>query len=362
MRIRERYTVSSRIIPENNGGRTGMGFEASEVMRELDGQRVMREVDAQRVIREVDAQRVLRDSSHVASVSNVLRQYKQLTRDLSGIDRTRQYKQLARDLSGMDWMRRSIQGSMVPAIGDVRAAEKISRTGVYDSLAGLISARHLASLTVSHVAPESARRRLPGLARNLAGLSDYPRLQSDVLKQGRMLASVVGLSGSIAQAFDAHGLDSANLAAWILRSVQPVRTPALRSVLKSATTFGPIVVSPDYEDDAPFDYHPDLGRLLPETATESGGATEVEELWAEVVAFAQGIAHHHRTEVFLSVMTNGTRFVIRVSKHPIVAGTVAGTVGSAAGGIVSGDVVTGAVSGGVSGGVSALLTYLLTRR
>jgi hypothetical protein len=135
-----------------------MGFDASEVMRELDGQRVMREVDAQRV---------LRDSSHVASVSNSLRQYMNIARDLSGIAQ----------------LHRSIQGSMVPAIGDVRAAEMISRTGVYDSLAGLRSARHLASLTGSHVVPESVRRGLPGLlSRNLTGLSNYPRMPSDVLK------------------------------------------------------------------------------------------------------------------------------------------------------------------------------------
>jgi hypothetical protein len=191
MRIRERYTVSSRIIPENNGRRTGMGFEASEVMRELDGQRVMREVDAQRVIREVDAQRVLRDSSHVASVSNVLRQY----------------KQLARDLSGMDWMQRSIQGSMVPAIGDVWAAEM--------------------------------------------SLSNYARMQSDMV-------GYRSLRRSIAQAFESHGIDSANIAAWSLRRVQAIRTSALPPILKAATTFGPIVVSPDYEDDVPFDYHPDL--------------------------------------------------------------------------------------------------------
>jgi hypothetical protein len=37
--------------------------------------------------------------------------------------------------------------------------------------------------------------------------------------------------------------------------------------MKAATTFGPIVVSPDYEDDAPFDFHPDVqGWLLPETS------------------------------------------------------------------------------------------------
>jgi len=315
MRIRERYTVSSRIISENNGGRTGMGFEASEVMRELNGQRVMREVDAQRVIREVDAQRVLRDSSNVASVSNVLRQYKQLARDLSGIDRTRQYKQLARDLSRMDWMRRSIQGSMVPAIGDVWAAEM--------------------------------------------SLSNYARMQSDML-------GYRSLRRSIAQAFESQGIDSANIAAWSLRRVQAIRTSALPPILKAATTFGPIVVSPDYEDDAPFDYHPDLGWLLPKTATESGDAIDLEGPWPQVVAFTQGIAVRHGTEALLAVMGNGRRVVIRICKHPAVAGTAAGTlagaVGGAAGGLVSGDVVTDAVTNGVSGGVGALIMYLLPRR
>jgi len=298
-RIRERYTVSSRIISENNGGRTGMGFEASEVMRELNGQRVMREVDAQRVIREVDAQRVLRDSSNVASVSNVLRQY----------------KQLARDLSRMDWMRRSIQGSMVPAIGDVWAAEM--------------------------------------------SLSNYARMQSDML-------GYRSLRRSIAQAFESQGIDSANIAAWSLRRVQAIRTSALPPILKAATTFGPIVVSPDYEDDAPFDYHPDLGWLLPKTATESGDAIDLEGPWPQVVAFTQGIAVRHGTEALLAVMGNGRRVVIRICKHPAVAGTAAGTlagaVGGAAGGLVSGDVVTDAVTNGVSGGVGALIMYLLSRR
>jgi hypothetical protein len=277
-RIRERYTVSSRIILENNEGRTGMGFDASEVMRELDGQRVMREVDAQRV---------LRDSSHGASVSNDLRQY----------------KQLARDLNGMDWMRRSIQGSMVPAIGDVWAAEM--------------------------------------------SLSNYARMQSDML-------GYCGLRRSIAQAFESHGIDSANIAAWSLRRVQSIRTSALPPILKAATTFGPIVVSPDYKDDAPFDYHPDLGWRLPGTATESGDAIYLEGPWPQVVAFAQGIAVRHCTEALLSVMGNGSRVLIRVSKHPVTAAIV----GSAAGGVVSGDVVAAAVSGGISSGI----TYLLTRR
>jgi hypothetical protein len=85
-----------------------------------------------------------------------------------------------------------------------------------------------------------------------------------------------------------------------------------------------------------------------------------------VVAFAQGIAVRHGTEALLTVMGNGRRVVIRICKHPAVAGTAAGTlagaVGGAAGGLVSRDVVTDAVTNGVSGGVGALIMYLLSRR
>ena len=42
----------------------------------------------------------------------------------------------------------------------------------------------------------------------------------------------------------------------------------MQSLLKSMTTFGPIVILPDNED-AVFDYQPDLhGWLTPETATD----------------------------------------------------------------------------------------------
>jgi hypothetical protein len=45
-----------------------VGFDASEFMQEVDGQRV------------------LRDSSSIASVSKSLLQYKNIARDLSGVD------------------------------------------------------------------------------------------------------------------------------------------------------------------------------------------------------------------------------------------------------------------------------------
>src|SRR5215213_9887726 len=106
-----------------------MGFDASEVMRELDGQRVMREVDAQRV---------LRDASPVASVNNVLRQY----------------QRHARDLIGVDQLQRTIQGSMVHAIDYARIAE-MSSTIAYPSLT-----RVRDTLRASYVLDESVRRIL----------------------------------------------------------------------------------------------------------------------------------------------------------------------------------------------------------
>jgi hypothetical protein len=103
--------------------------------------------------------------------------------------------------------------------------------------------------------------------------------------------------------------------AWNLRHIKDVRTAAFRSVLKATTTFGPVVVSPDDEDDAPFDYLPELqGWLISETGAESGGAVDVEELWAEVVAFAVGIAQHHHSKVFIRAVGKDFRtFLIQVA-------------------------------------------------
>lgn len=103
--------------------------------------------------------------------------------------------------------------------------------------------------------------------------------------------------------------------------MQLIRTSALLSTLKAATTLGPIVISPDYEDDAPSDYHPDLqGWLLPETATESGDAIDVEELRIQMVAIVVSIARHHRTKALIRGLgKDGRTLLIQV------AGTVIGT-------------------------------------
>jgi hypothetical protein len=190
-----------------------------------------------------------------------------------------------------------------------------------------------------------------GIDRTLASFKASIVPPSDVLKQARN-AAYLGLGISIAVAFEAHGLDSVNIAAWSLRrSAQSIRTPALRSVLKAATTFGPIVVLPDYEDDAPFDYHPNLEWLLPETATVSGDA------WDVVVAFAQGVAVHHHNKALLSVIGNGMRVVIHVCTHPAAAGAIGGVISAPLGYEIGG--VVGAAFGGATG---PLITYVLTRR
>jgi hypothetical protein len=138
--------------------------------------------------------------------------------------------------------------------------------------------------------------------------------------------------------------------------VQSIRTPALQSLLKTTTAFGPIVVTPEFEDDTPFDYWPDLQWLLPETTTEPGDAIDVEELWAEVVAIARGIAHHHRTTVLLSVMGNGTRFLIRICKHPVAAEAIGGGIGGSIAFAIGGPV--GAAIGGASG---PIIAYVIMR-
>jgi hypothetical protein len=260
-----------------------MGFDASRAMRGLDTQRLP-----------------------ILSLPRELQQHHKMFRSLGGIDRMREF----------------VQGSTARNIETLRSAA-MSRGGVYADLvkASGTLIRPYKPPTLSYALSESMRRGLPGIARNLASLTDYSRMQSDVLKPATMLGSL-GMSSSIAQAFESHGLASSNIAAWSLRRVPSVRTPALQSFLKSATAFGPIVVSPDYEDEAPFDYHPDLGRLLPKTATKSGDDTEVEELWAEVVAFAQAIAVDHRTEALLSVIgKDGRNFLVQVAST-VVGGII----------------------------------------
>lgn len=288
-----------------------------------------------------------------------------------------QRRDLFRNLSGIGQMESSVYGKLARNIASLNppglATNKWSAIGAIGSYkADLVSDLLKSSLINPRTPP-------PGLAKLNHSLTSVAFKAIDLkpmIDMKPLLASLaqpridmrpwldgvvgnVGLANSVAGAFRFHGLYETHGATWNLRRVLLGNNPALRSILKNATIFGPIVVPPDYEGDTPFDYHPDLpGWLIPGTDTESEEDFDIEECWAEVVAFAQGIAGHHRTEVLLSVMSGDRRFVIRVVKHPAVAVTVAGAVGGAAGGAVSGEIVVG----GVSSGVGALVTYLLTRR
>jgi len=92
----------------------------------------------------------------------------------------------------------------------------------------------------------------------------------------------------------------------------------MQSFLNSATTFGPIVISPD--EDVSLGYHPDLqGWLIPEATTESGDAVDVEELRAQMVAILISIVRDHRTKALVRGLGHDVRMLLIQ-----VAGTVIG--------------------------------------
>ena len=83
--------------------------------------------------------------------------------------------------------------------------------------------------------------------------------------------------------------------------------PGWRSILRSVTAYGPVVVAP--EDDIPMppppsDYTPTLEGLIPETATSSDNAVTFEEAWLEVFTFGRAVAQHHHTKVLIRVVGN----------------------------------------------------------
>ena len=166
----------------------------------------------------------------------------------------------------------------------------------------------------------------------------------------------VGLANSVAESFRFHGLDSFQGAAWNLRQVRLGNNPGLRALLKNSTIFGPIVVRPDYEDDAPFDYHPDLRDVIPETDSSPEEGFDVEEYWAMVVAFDQGLAYLHHAPVLVNGLKGGARVVFRIVNHH--------TTRTAAGSTLS--TLVGHEIGGLEGvlftaTVTPYLVYLLTQ-
>jgi hypothetical protein len=265
--------------------------------------------DAGQVEPDSDARLVFRASPFLYSVNDVLKQHRKLARKISGVDRG------LRNFGGMDQGVRDVRSSNL-ALSAARLA------GITNPV-GASTASIYADLAKS-IVPESMRLGLPGLSRTLANIGYYPRPQSDALRYGKMFGNL-GVSSSIAQAAraaQAQSFASINSADWSLRIVHSFRTPALQSILNSSTTFGPIVVSPD-DEALPSNYHPDLQRwIIPETATKSGEAIDVEELLSQVFTFAVDKARQYRSDASISVVgKSGLRYLVRVSES-VVGGLI----------------------------------------
>jgi hypothetical protein len=240
-------------------------------------------------------------------VNHALKHYQKMAREISGVDR------MFRSVSRMDQVARFANSRSSLALSAARLAGSVNfvganRASLYADLA-------------KRAVPESLRRGLPELSRNLASMGHYSRLQSDALRYGKMFGNL-GLSSYVAQAAQAQSFASINSADWRLRVVHSFRTPALQSILNSSTTFGPIVVSPD-DEAPPSNYHPDLrGWLIPETAAESGELIDVEELLSQVFTFAADKAQQYRSNAFISVVgKSGLRYLVRVSET-VVGGLI----------------------------------------
>ena len=110
---------------------------------------------------------------------------------------------------------------------------------------------------------------------------------------------------------------------WDMFRVPPYDVSGFRSILKATTTYGPVIVTP--EDDVPpppppSDYTPSLqGVLFPDTRTSSSDATDFEDVWLEVVAFANELARHHHSKVLIRVMgKHGPSFLVQVAAGLVV--------------------------------------------
>ena len=167
--------------------------------------------------------------------------------------------------------------------------------------------------------------KLDGLAATYGRYSGLNRLTATMT-----LPSGVGQTLRAADMFAAKASSFAMPAEGQLSGLRPFLKPSLglyripphdfsglRSVLKSVTAYGPVVVTP--EDDlppppSPSDYTPTLEGLIPETATSSDDAVTFEEAWLEVVTFGKAVAQHHHTKVLIRVIgTHGVSFLVQVA-------------------------------------------------
>jgi hypothetical protein len=252
-----------------------------------------------------------RELSHLNSMRSILRQQEKIAREISNKERMlRSFDRIEQIVLNANSARNLALG-MTHTAGWAELAE--NRAAYYLDLA-------------KSIVPESMRPgfQLTQLRRNFASVGHHTRIQSDALRYGNMFGGL-GLSnyiGQVAQAIEAQSFPSINSADWSFRIVHSFRTPALQSILNSSTTFGPIVVSPD-DEALPSNYHPDLqGWLVPETATESGAAIDVEELLSQVFTFAADKAQQYRSNVSISVVgKSGLRYLVRVSET-VVGGLI----------------------------------------
>jgi hypothetical protein len=281
---RSAIASSTILVATNDAGRTVVGFDASKVEQYSD------------------ARRVFREYSHVNLINDILEQRRKMLGRFGGIDLT------LRSFGGIDQMAREdsvrSQGLRLARLAGANLVGT-NTAGVYADLA-------------KRIVPESMRLELPESIRNLAtSIGHYSPLLSNAPRYGKMFGNM-GLSRSVSQALKMQGLASAYSSAWSLHRVPPMRTPAIQALLKSMPTFGPIVVSPD-DAAPPSNYHPDLqGWLIPDTATDSGDAIDVEELVDIVFAYVLGIAQHHRTRVLVTVVgKHGGTFLIRVAENTV---------------------------------------------
>ena len=232
-----------------------------------------------------------------------------------------------------------LSGPRISTLGTPLASE------IFKSISTL-QHRHPATRLLSLAEPWSLPPKLASLTR--------PRIGTAPWLDG--LTSNVALATSVAESFRFRGLDGFHGSAWSLHRAWLGSNPALSAILKNTTAFGPIVVRPDLEDDAPFDYHPDLRDILPDTGAEPEEDFDLEEWWAEVVAFAQGVAYHHRRAVLLGVTKSG-RVVFQVINHPVTRTAAAGTLFG-----YFGHEIGGAAGAMFTGGVLPIIVYFLTRR
>lgn len=74
------------------------------------------------------------------------------------------------------------------------------------------------------------------------------------------------------------------------------------SVIRAATTYGPVVVTPDGPPPPPPDYTPSLRTFIPDTTSSADDAPTIEDVWAEVVALAQEMAQRYKGHVVIRAL------------------------------------------------------------